>query len=98
MRRYRFADCGHAWRQDICRAAQPRARLSRRALRWALEARVVQHVSVARVAEASAVSWNTANDAVLAEGRRALIADPGRFNGVAVIGVDEHVWRHTRRQ
>jgi transposase len=43
------------------------------------------------------VSWNTANDAVLAEGRRVLIADPDRFDGVKVIGVDEHVWRHTRR-
>lgn len=41
--------------------------------------------------------WNTANNAVLAEGRRVLIADPARFDGVAVIGVDEHVWRHTRR-
>ena len=38
-----------------------------------------------------------ANDAVLAEGRRVLINDPGRLNGVKVIGVDEHVWRHTRR-
>ncbi len=56
-----------------------------------------QHLTVARVAEALAVSWNTANDAVLAEGRRVLISDPARFDGVAVIGVDEHVWRHTRR-
>ncbi|MCX2935050.1 ISL3 family transposase, partial [Mycobacterium sp. CVI_P3] len=54
-------------------------------------------LSVARVAEALAVSWNTANNAVLAEGKRVLIADPARFDGVAVIGVDEHVWRHTRR-
>jgi transposase len=43
------------------------------------------------------VSWNTANDAVLAEGKRVLIEDPHRFDGVKVIGVDEHVWRHTRR-
>jgi hypothetical protein len=43
------------------------------------------------------VSWSTANNAVLAEGQRALIDDPHRFDGVAVIGVDEHVWRHTRR-
>ncbi|MFC5268958.1 ISL3 family transposase, partial [Kribbella qitaiheensis] len=41
--------------------------------------------------------WNTANDAVLAEGKRVLIDDPHRFDGVKVIGVDEHVWRHTRR-
>ncbi len=25
-----------------------------------------------------------------------LIEDPSRFDGVAVIGVDEHAWRHTR--
>ncbi len=40
---------------------------------------------------------HTANDAVLAEGRRVLIDGPGRFDGVAVVGVDEHAWRHTRR-
>ena len=36
-----------------------------------------------------------ANTAVLAEGARLLINDPDRFEGVRVIGVDEHVWRHT---
>jgi transposase len=66
-------------------------------LRWALEGIVVGHLTVARIAEALGVSWNTANDAVLAEGKRLLIADPGRFDGVRVVGVDEHVWRHTRR-
>jgi hypothetical protein len=70
------------------------ARLSRRALCWALEALVVQHLSVARVAEALAVAWNTANSAVLAEGRRLLIDEPTRFDAVKVIGVDEHVVRH----
>jgi transposase len=85
------------WRQDTTKAAQPRAKLSRRALRWALEALVVQHLTVARIAEALAVSWNTANDAVLAEGKRVLIDDVARFDAVKVLGVDEHVWRHTRR-
>ncbi len=37
------------------------------------------------------------HDAVLAEGGRVLIDDVGRFDGVRVLGVDEHVWRHTRR-
>jgi len=97
VRRYRCIDCRHVWRQDTSRAAEPRARLSRRALRWALEGIVCQHLTIARVAEALAVSWDTANDAVLAEGRRVLIADPHRFDGVTVIGVDEHAWRHTRR-
>jgi transposase len=97
IRRYRCTGCGHVWRQDMTRAAEPRAKLSRRGLRWALEAIVCQHLTVARVAEGLGVAWNTANDAVLAEGTRVLIEDPGRFDGVAVVGVDEHVWRHTRR-
>ena len=97
VRRYRCGECGHVWRQDMSKAAEPRAKLSRRALRWALESLVVAHLTVARIAEGLAVSWNTANDAVLAEGQRALIDDPTRFDGVQVIGVDEHVWRHTRK-
>ena len=97
VRRYRCGGCGHVWRQNTSKAAQPRAKLSRGALRWALEGIVCQHLTVARVAEGLGVSWNTANDAVLAEGRRVLIADPHRFDGVRVVGVDEHVWRHTRR-
>jgi len=97
VRRYRCSGCGHVWRQDTSNAAEPRAKLSRRGLRWALEAIVVGHLTVARVAEALGVSWNTANDAVLAEGKRTLIDDPSRFDAVTAIGVDEHVWRHTRK-
>ena len=97
VRRYRCGDCGHVWRQDMTKAAEPRALLSRRALRWALEGLVIAHLTVARIAEGLAVSWDTANNAVLAEGQRVLIADPTRFDGVRVLGVDEHVWRHTRK-
>ena len=97
VRRYRCTGCGHVWRQDTSLAAEPRAKLSRGALRWALVAIVRQHLTVARVAESLAVSWDTANAAVLAEGRRVLIDDPHRLDGVEVLGVDEHCWRHTRR-
>lgn len=96
VRRYRCADCGHVWRQDTSKAASPRAKLSRAALRWALEGIVVAHLTVARIAEGLGVAWDTANNAVLAEGKRALFDDPGRFDGVKILGVDEHVWRHTR--
>jgi len=33
---------------------------------------------------------------VLTTGRRLLIEDPNRLTGVRVLGMDEHVWRHTR--
>ena len=95
VRRYRCQECAHVWRQDMSQAADPRAKLSRAAVRWALTGVVVHHLTVARIAQALGVSWNTANTAVLAEGERSLINDPTRFEGVRVIGVDEHVWRHT---
>ncbi len=97
VRRYACSGCGHVWRQDLSKAAAPRAKLSRGGLRWALAGIVCQHLTVARVAEGLGVAWNTANDAVLAEGKRVLISDPARFDGVKVIGVDEHLWRHTRK-
>jgi len=77
-------------------AADPRAKLSRAAVRWALVGLVVHHLTVARIADVLAVSWNTANTAILGEGQRILTGDPDRFEGrVGVTGVDEHVWRHT---
>ena len=94
IRRYRCSDCQHVWRQDTTKMAEPKAKLSRRGLRWALEAIVLQHLTVARVAEGLGVAWNTANDAILAEGQRVLIGNPARFDGVTTIGVDEHVVRH----
>ena len=96
VRRYRCEHCRRTWRQDIAKVAAPRAKISRGALIWALTGIVVDHLTVSRVAAGLGVSWHTANSAILAEGKRMLIDDPDRFDGVNTIGVDEHVWRHTR--
>ena len=90
LRRWRCPNCKIVWRQDTTAAAEPRAKVSRGGLAWALEGIVVNFMSMSRVAAGLGVSWHTANDAVLAEGRRRLISDPTRFEGVSVIGVDEH--------
>lgn len=97
LRRYKCLECGHVWRHDTAAAAPARAKISRTGLAWALRALVVDHATVSVIAKKLAVSWHTANDAILAEGHRVLIDDPTRFDGVTVIGVDEHVWRHTKR-
>jgi hypothetical protein len=47
------------------------------------------------VGQSSVLKWNTANDAVLAEGKRVLINDPGRFDGVTVIIDLTGVWAGT---
>ena len=36
VRRYRCQECAHVWRQDMSQAADPCAKLSRAAVRWAL--------------------------------------------------------------
>ncbi|MGO2520538.1 MAG: ISL3 family transposase [Microbacterium sp.] len=96
VRRFRCDHCRRTWREDTTRAAPSRAKISRGGLGWALAGIVVDHLTVIRVAAGLGVSWHTANSAVLAEGRRRLINNSHRFDGVRVIGVDEHVWRHTR--
>ena len=58
---------------------------------------MIDRLSVARVAAGLGTSWHTANNAVLAAGRELLISDPSRLDGVGVLGVDEHCWRHARR-
>lgn len=47
----------HVWRQDTSAAAELRAKISRGALVWALQAIVVGHMSMARVAAGLGISW-----------------------------------------
>ena len=88
--------CGCFWHEDTSSAAPPRSKLSHGAIRWALAAIVLDDLSVSRVANHLDVAWHTANSAIINEGQRLLFNDPKRFDGVTVLGVDEHVWRHTR--
>ena len=97
IRRFRCSWCRKVWREDTTAAAPVRAKISRAGVRYALEALVIDHLTVARAAANLGVAWHTANTAIIEEGRRMLIDDPERFDGVTTIGVDEHVWRHTRR-
>lgn len=88
---HQCAESGHVWRQDATAAAET---ASESVVGGGARApgRVGRRVpDVARIA----VAWRTAPCWPRAAGpdRRSC---PVR-GGVAVIGVDEHVWRHTRR-
>lgn len=61
VRRFRCSGYGRLWRQDTARAAEPRSKLSRGAVSWALTALVVDHLTIARVAQHIGVGWHTAN-------------------------------------
>ena len=97
VRRFACTHCCRVWRQDTSALAQPRARLTRAAVEWGLRALALECMSVCRVAAALGVSWRTANNAILTRAEQILNEVPDRFKRVEVLGVDEHVWRHTRR-
>ena len=59
VRRYRCSQCAHVWRQNMSAAADPRAKLSHSAVRWALVGLVVHHLTVARISQALSVSWKS---------------------------------------
>ena len=94
--RYRCAGCRRTWRHDLSAAVAERGKLSRDAVMMAVKSVVIDRMSMARVAANLGVAWHTANDAVLAAGAELLIGHPGRLDKVTTVGVDEHVWRHTR--
>ena len=97
LRRFACTHCRRVWRQDTSALAQPRARLTHAAVEWGLRALALECMSVSRVAAALGISWHTANNTILTSAQATLLDDPHRFDGVEVLGVDEHVWRHTRR-
>jgi len=93
--RYECRSCGKVWRHRLRAVARRRSRLTRAAGMWALAAVVLDHVPVSSVARILGIAWHTAHSAVAELGRELLIGHPARLDGVAVIGVDEHCWRHT---
>lgn len=95
IRRYQCRNCHRVWQQDTTAAASPRSKISRAGVIWGLYALVVNHLAMSAIARSLGVGWNTANSAILKAGVELLISDPARFDGVEVIGVDEHVWRHS---
>jgi len=75
------------------RIATARALLSVRACRWAIGQLRREGASVAGLARQLATTWNT----VWASIRPILDTaahDESRFDGVTILGVDEHVWHH----
>lgn len=73
--------------------AAPRALLTTRAVAWALAQIRREHASIAGLVRQLGVGWKTLWRAVRACLER-LDAVPARFDGVRMLGVDEHVWHH----
>lgn len=73
--------------------ALPRSKLTARACRWAIQQLRREHASINGLRRQLGTGWATVWDSIrpLLE---AADADQSRFEGVQVLGVDEHVWHH----
>jgi transposase len=73
--------------------AAPRAKLTTRASWWAIEQIRREHASVNGIRRQLGTGWRTVWESI-----RPLLQqadqDPARFDGVTILGVDEHVWHH----
>lgn len=70
----------------------PRAKLTPRAVGWAVDALAHDDTTVSALARHLGVDWHTLWDAIEAEAQ-ARTSRPERLEGVKTIGVDEHIWR-----
>ena len=75
------------------RIARPRALLTARACRWAIEQIRREHASGHGLARQLGTTWDTVWRAIKPLLEDAA-ADESRFDGVTTLGVDEHVWHH----
>ena len=75
------------------RVAAPRAVLTGRACWWAIVAIRREHASVSGVRRQLGTGWRTVWEAIKLLLQNAADQQT-RFNGVTVLGVDEHVWHH----
>jgi transposase len=73
--------------------ARPRGLLTARACRWAIEQLRHEHASVSGIARQLATTWTTVWRSIKPL-LQAAAADESRFEGVSILGVDEHVWHH----
>lgn len=70
-----------------------RGSITKRAVDWAVGQLRREHATIAGIARQLGASWKTVWRAVEPELAR-LAADESRFEGVTILGVDEHIWHH----
>ncbi len=75
--------------------ARARAKLTSRAVAWALEALRHDDTTVSAIARHLGVDWHTAREAIR-HAATTHLAEPGRLTGVKTLGVDEHIWRPSK--
>ena len=91
------ASCKRKIFQESLTCADDGAKLTDRVTRWILQRLAIDRMSVSATAKALGVGWDLVNQVALDACRQLVYGDPHHLDGVRVLGVDEHVWKHTRK-
>ena len=83
--------------QTSLTCADDGAKLTHRVTRWILQRLAVDCMSVSATAKALGVGWELVNQVAVHACRKLVYDNPSHLDGVRILGVDEHVWKHTRR-
>ena len=90
-------DCGaRIFQQRMPALAEPQAKTTRRCSRWIVQRLAIGLTSVSAVANALGLGSGLVNDLAVSEDRPMVYGRLGHFDGVRVLGVDEHEWKHVR--
>lgn len=83
--------------QASLNCADDGSKLTHRVTRWILQRLAVDRMSVSATATALGVGWELVNQVALDACRQLVYDDASHLDGVRILGVDEHVWKHTRK-
>ena len=84
------------FQQRMPQMAEPRAKTTRRCTRWILQRLAIDRTGVSAVAKALGLGWDLVNDLAVSKIHSMVYDQPGHFDGVRILGVDEHKWKHVR--
>lgn len=83
--------------QASLNCADDGSKLTHRVTGWILQRLAFDRMSVSTTAKALGVGWALVNQVPLDTCRQLVYDDPHHLDGVRVLGVDEHVWKHARK-
>lgn len=89
--------CGRRIFQPSLACAADGAKLTHRVTRWILQRLAVDKMSVSTTATALGIGWELVNKVAVDAVRNLVYANPAHLDQVRILGVDEHVWKHTHR-
>ena len=92
-----YPACDRKIFQTSLTCADDGAKLTHRVTRWILQRLAIDRMSVSATAKALGVGWELVNQIAVDACRKLVYDNPSHLDGVRILGVDEHVWKHTRR-